>query len=309
MDFITAEKGAQPTLSETEPPHHPPPPSSSSLLTYDELPSWHQDNPLIRTSYRRISYSVLSSLRSSLHIHNETLNIHTHSVPFLLCLFFTGFIFYLLPHHYPSASRADKAVFSLWFALSAACLGLSAGYHTLMNHSQKVASRWLRLDFVGIVLMILGDFASGIYVAFYCEGRLRVGYWCMILALAGLSVVVLLHPRFQGPRWRIFRVGLFVGTACSGFAPIVNAIVVFGWREVVRGTGMPWYLGEGGLLVVAATVYAMRIPERYRPGKYDLVGHSHQIFHALVVVATGLHLVGLLTAYNYEYHHPRCGSR
>jgi adiponectin receptor len=53
----------------------------------------------------------------------------------------------------------------------------------------------------------------------------------------------------------------------------------------------------------------MRIPERYRPGKFDLVGQSHQIFHVLVVVATGLHLVGLLTAYDYEYHHPRCGVR
>jgi adiponectin receptor len=55
----------------------------------------------------------------------------------------------------------------------------------------------------------------------------------------------------------MLRVGLFVGTGCSGFAPIVNAIVVFGWRDVVRGTGVPWYLGEGGLLVVAATVYSV----------------------------------------------------
>jgi adiponectin receptor len=187
MDFITVEKVPQPTLSEAETPQRPPPPLSSRLLTYDELPSWHRDSPLIAASYRPISYSVLSSLRSSLRLHNETLNIHTHSLPCLLCLFFTGFIVYLLQLRYPQASRADKAVFSAWFALSATCLGFSAVYHTLMNHSQRVAGLWLKLDFVGIVIMILGDFGSGIYVAFYCEGKLRVVYWSIVCCVSFLE--------------------------------------------------------------------------------------------------------------------------
>ena len=30
-------------------------------------------------------------------------------------------------------------------------------------------------------------------------------------------------------------------------------------------------------------VYATRIPERWLPGKFDFAGHSHQLFHILVV--------------------------
>ena len=39
-----------------------------------------------------------------------------------------------------------------------------------------------------------------------------------------------------------------------------------------------------------------RIPERWMPGTFDLVGSSHQIFHVLVVMAACSHLVGLLKA-------------
>jgi len=50
----------------------------------------------------------------------------------------------------------------------------------LMNHSQQVSLLWLRLDFVGIVVLTLGDFVSGIYLVFYCEFTLQKLYWSMV---------------------------------------------------------------------------------------------------------------------------------
>ncbi|KAK3213138.1 hypothetical protein Dsin_017844 [Dipteronia sinensis] len=35
--------------------------------------------------------------------------------------------------------------------------------------------------------------------------------------------------------------------------------------------------------------YVARIPERWRPGWFDLAGHSHQIFHVLVVLGALAH--------------------
>lgn len=189
------------------------------------------------------------------------------------------------------------------------CMGFSMAYHTLMNHSKHVAEVWLKLDFLGIVVATLGDFVTAIYVAFYCEWKLQVGYWVMIITLTSTILIVLLHPKFQGPRWRTFRVCIFIGTGCSAFAPIIHAIVYFGWDYVVNGTGMPWYLGEGGFLILGAVIYSLRIPECYFPGKFDILGHSHQIFHILVVAASIMHLVGLLKAYEHEYYYPRCAMR
>lgn len=154
--------------------------SHKGLITYDDLPSWHQDNPSIFTSYRPITHSLRDSLKTFFTLHNETFNIHTHSIPFFTCLLLTGLIFYIFSIYFPESPLVDRFIFSIFFLSTMICMGFSMGYHTLMNHSKGVAEIWLKLDFVGIVLAILGDFVTGIYVAFYCEWKFQVGYWIMV---------------------------------------------------------------------------------------------------------------------------------
>ena len=50
----------------------------------------------------------------------------------------------------------------------------------------------------------------------------------------------------------------------------------------------------------------MRVPERLKPGGFDICGSSHQIFHVLVVMAAMAHLMGLLKAFDHE-HSSRAG--
>ena len=47
-------------------------------------------------------------------------------------------------------------------------------------------------------------------------------------------------------------------------------------------------------LVVAARAYALHLPERWAPGRFDHVGNSHQIMHVLVVVQYGLEWLFIL---------------
>lgn len=51
------------------------------------------------------------------------------------------------------------------------------------------------------------------------------------------------------------------------------------------------------------TVIQARVPEKLKPGAFDIWGNSHQIFHVLVVLAAAAHLVGLLKAFDYEHSH------
>ena len=57
--------------------------------------------------------------------------------------------------------------------------------------------------------------------------------------------------------------------------------------------GVRWLIFEGLLYIAGAGIYAARVPERFAPGRFDLLGASHQLFHCLVVAAAGSHLVGL----------------
>jgi hypothetical protein len=45
---------------------------------------------------------------------------------------------------------------------------------------------------------------------------------------------------------------------------------------------------------LGATTYACRIPERWFPGKFDIMGHSHQLWHAAVVLAAWVHYLAIM---------------
>lgn len=171
---------------------HSQPHSYSHLITYDELPTWQKDNPSIHASYRPLTHSLPASLKTFFTLHNETLNIHTHSIPFFGYLLLTGLIFYIFSIYYPLSPLIDRFIFAIFFLTTSLCMGFSTGYHTLMSHSKRVAGIWLRLDFLGIVVAILGDFVTGIYVAFYCEWKMQVGYWVMVFLSFSVSRILIL---------------------------------------------------------------------------------------------------------------------
>jgi adiponectin receptor len=80
----------------------------------------------------------------------------------------------------------------------------------------------------------------------------------------------------------------------SGVIPVFHKLILF-WDqpEALHTTGyeilMGLFYGFGAL------VYATRVPERWMPGKFDIAGHSHQLFHVLVVAGAYTHYhAGLL---------------
>ena len=165
----------------------PPTPSESKfglsrliLLSYDEIPEWHQDNDYIRHGYRPVSNSTHACFASWFYLHNETINIFSHLLPGLFFLLAEALIYRYFQLNYPEATIGDRLIFAFFLLTAATCLGMSATYHTLMNHSMRVSELWLRLDFVGIIVLTLGDFVSGIYMVFYCEPTLQKINWAMV---------------------------------------------------------------------------------------------------------------------------------
>ena len=44
---------------------------------------------------------------------------------------------------------------------------------------------------------------------------------------------------------------------------------------------------------LGAAIYALRVPERWKPGAFDLWFSSHNLFHICVVTAALVHYVGV----------------
>lgn len=273
----------------------------NTTVHWNDLPHWLQDNQHILTGYRPASDSFIKSFLSLAYIHNETVNIYSHLLPCLITLPFSIILHKAVADRYETASSADIAAFGCFFGGAAFCLAMSSLYHTISNHSPMVAYISNACDYLGIVGLITGSFIPSVYYGFYCMPQLQRLYWAMISSLGLGCAIVSTIPRFRTPPWRPFRAGMFISLGLSAVIPVIHGIIVFGFDRLRREMGLDWAVLQGFLYILGAGIYAARIPERLRPGKFDILGHSHQIFHVLVVLAACAHLKGLLEAFDYRH--------
>lgn len=271
------------------------------ILVWDELSPWQQDNHYIQSGYRAQSNSYYKSWKSLGYLHNETVNIYSHLIGALLAAVAGIALYVTLEPRYETATKEDVWAFGCFFAGAVACLGMSATYHTIQNHSHEVAIWGNKLDYLGIVFLIWGSFVPVLYYAFRDEPELRTTYWTMITTLAAGTSIVSAHHKFRTPALRPFRALMFVLMGLSAVFPVLHGIKLYGVEHLRKSIGLDWVLMQGILYIAGAAIYAARVPEKWSPGKYDIWGSSHQIFHVLVVLAAASHLTGLVRAFDYEH--------
>lgn len=138
------------------------------LLTWDELPAWRRDNAFIHAGYRATSHSYRRSLQSLAYLHNESVNIWTHLLGAVGFAAAAAVLRRAVAARYAAASAADTLVFACFFAGAASCLGMSAAFHALSNHSDAVARWGNKLDYSGIVFLIVGSYVPALYYGFFC---------------------------------------------------------------------------------------------------------------------------------------------
>lgn len=273
-------------------------------ILFDELPEWCQDNPAVKSGYRQISNSTAACFKSLTSLHNETVNIHTHLVPAIALAFFQVFVQAKIQQYFPQAPLLDRVVIGVNVLAAMVTFTLSAFYHTLICHSMHVSLLWLRIDYVGILTLIVGSFFSGIHVGFYCMPTLRTLYWTMIITLSVGTATLVLHPSFQAFKYRALKAYAFTATALTGFAPIGHGLYLYGWDAMWTRSGMPYYFLEGVFYALGVFFFVSRVPESVWPISFDIWLSSHQLFHILVVVAAATHLYGVWQAFAWNYSNP-----
>ncbi|GAV67988.1 HlyIII domain-containing protein [Cephalotus follicularis] len=168
------------------------------------------------------------------------------------------------------------------------CLLASSTCHLLSCHSERLSGIMLRLDYAGIAALICTSFYPPVYYSFMCYPFFCNLYLGFITVLGIAAVLVSMVPVFQKPEFRTMRASLFFGMGLSGVAPILHKLIWFSHQPEALHT--TWYeILMGVFYGVGALVYATRIPERWMPGKFDIAGHSHQLFHVFVVAGAYTH--------------------
>lgn len=257
---------------------------------FSSLPKWLQDNDFLHKGHRPPLPSFTACFRSIFRIHTETGNIWTH---LLGCLSFIGIAMYFLTRPSHEIQWQEKVVFATFFAGAIACLGMSFTFHTVHCHSEKVGKLFSKLDYCGIAFLIIGSFVPWLYYGFYCNFQPKLIYLILVVVLGFAAIIVSLWDKFSEPRFRSVRAGVFMGFGLSGVIPAVHYLIAEGWFRAVYQASFGWLCLMGALYIIGALFYALRVPERFFPGKCDIWFHSHQIFHILVIAAACVHYHGI----------------
>ncbi len=169
---------------------------------------------------------------------------------------------------------------TLGYAVSvAACLGTSALYHRI-DWSPQWYARMRRLDHAMIFVLIVGTWTPLCLVA--CRGRDVSTLFVTLCVMAGIGVAMTLFWT-TAPKW--IRAVVYLAVGWMGLFVVPDLYASLG----AQGVGL---LAAGGVLYsVGALAYAMQWPN-----PAPKVFGYHEIFHAFVILAAGVHFALVATA-------------
>ena len=240
---------------------------SWKVIHFSHLPQWLQDNDFLHFGHRP-PLPTSECFKSIIRIHTETGNIWTH---LLGVMAFVGLAAFLLSRPTAEIQLEEKLVFMCFFLGAIVCMGLSFLYHTLCCHKDKKIGRlFAKFDYCGIAFLTVGSFVPWLYYSFYCDRKPQIIYLSIVILLGIGAVVVSTFDFFAGPRFRPLRAGVFITFGMSGIAPATHYGIVNGWEKSIEEAALGWLILMGVLYITGALLYAMRIPERFFPGKVDI---------------------------------------
>ena len=206
-------------------------------------------------------------------------------------------------HHDHAHERAPRWPMYVFLAGAIVCLTLSAACHTLACVSGRVSAIVWRVDYVGIAVLIVASFYPVVFYSFMCVPGIRFAYLFVASGLGVATLFVTLLDRFQAPEYSPFRAAMFCALGGCGSFPILHQtwftwevkptpIAVMLWMELLMGA---CYLS-------GAVIYARLVPERWKPGRFDIAFSSHNIFHVLVVMGAYVHYRAALVLMAWRDH-------
>jgi adiponectin receptor len=192
-------------------------------LLFEETPLWMQVDPRIRRGYREELSTFGACILSLFYVHNEFVNIWSHFLPAIVHLYFlTREAFLSLEEDGNDMSRTDAAMVQLFVLSAIICLlssvsVLSPGacstvtnlsksaYHALKAHSERVARGGLKMDYLGIVLVIGTTSITSTWFGLREQPNLRTFYITSSIGISGLVFYVMLSPKADGASSALWR--------------------------------------------------------------------------------------------------------
>lgn len=253
------------------------------LVVCSALPGYYTPYAWVITGYR-CELSAAQCARSLLQWHNETLNVWTELVP--AALFAVAIDRFLRDDAVLAMAQVDRLLVTigLLVALVLRPLCSAAAHLFYCAADSRWYALWWSVDYVSICAAILAVSLVCARNAFFCEPELAHLFFVCSSGLLCTSMIAVLFSASSSVRACSFL--LFV-LFCN-VVPLCYQLFskLGGWYH----NDAPWlyihyWVASLGTFLLGLVIKSCALPEACAPGRFDLVGSSHQLWHVCINVA------------------------
>ena len=277
---------------------------ATHVLRWYEVPEDARE-PFIHAGYRPPSSGIIYSLRSAFRLHNETGNVWTHALPILYFLYFLLYDQDLLQWR---LARPEQSVILVNYFLGILILFITSSCAHLLSCAGEHCWRNVCYGFDYAAITVFGTASALVYFflirpaheSFLGGTRdfLMLTFMAAVAAMTTCCWSKLRPAKFLN----ILRVVAFAAPFFVGSTPAFTRFTSLGTPSNITATydftelhhlsqddpdflfGVR-YSRHLKLMIAGALIKALHIPERFWPGKFDIYGHSHQLFHLCIFLA------------------------
>ncbi|XP_010832797.1 membrane progestin receptor gamma isoform X1 [Bos indicus] len=265
------------------------------LLSMEQVPQvFHEQGILF--GYRHPQSSATACLLSLFQMTNETLNIWTHLLPFWF------FSWRFVSTLQVTDILNDSYSWPLLVYMGASCLFplASSCAHTFSSMSRNARHICYFLDYGAVNLFSLGcAIAYSAYV--FPDTLVSTTFHDYYLTLAVLNTIISIwlscYSRFfeiQKPGiCKMLRVLAFAFPYTWDSLPVLFRVFLLP-GESAENEATVYHQKHVAMTLLASFFYSAHLPERLAPGRFDYIGHSHQLFHVCVILATHMQMEAIL---------------
>jgi predicted membrane channel-forming protein YqfA (hemolysin III family) len=265
------------------------------ICTNKELPCWHFQHRNIKYGYRYCK-GINSALTSLFYIHNETVNVWAHIIAVILLTIYTLSIIDINEFINEFGLINQLIIVIVFFIGSVFPLLCSAFCHNFYCVSKSIHRYCWFIDFLGILIAMLLHGSALVYYGFINKSYIYIPYiiflslffvvsvvWCLKLYIPHTSAEIFV-PCDRFPEFS------FILSTYVTFASFLPLLLIFIYQDpFVKPDYYQLFLQLVSLpLIVSTGIVAFSqggIPERFNKqlflpeNTFDIVGHSHQIWH------------------------------
>ncbi|XP_010881434.2 membrane progestin receptor beta [Esox lucius] len=275
-------------------------PSPSPTVPVSHVPALFRE-PYILSGYRPVGQDWRCYLLSVFQRHNETLNIWTHLLagPLVLLRVWA----YVGVHGLPLDAASLPLCLYVLSALT--YLGCSVTAHLLQSHSELAHYSLFFLDYVGVAVY---QYGCALAHYFYCSEpawrESAVGVWFLpgaaLLAWLSCASCCFAKYRYRRPYPLQRKICQLIPTSMAYFldiSPVAHRLATVSWGQ---DPALPLHALQMAFFLLASLFFSCPVPERFFPGRCDIMGQGHQVFHLFLSLCTLSQLEALFLDYGRQ---------